>query len=460
MTSRTTSMPSGRLFNRNFSLILGGQSLAVLGCELYSVVLVLYLKQLTGSAAVLGITETMSFLPLVLLGPLAGTLVDRMSRKAVIVWSDALRGILLLLLFVCCLDRFLDMKTIDLGIVRLHFSSFPFPVYAVVAGTLLLGVVDTAFNAALVVVTPEILRKEDIQKGNSIFQGVEGALGMIGNALGGLFFAVFGGALAFLVRGLSHLAAAVAGLFLSIPHKPAGAGQAFSYRGFLREGQEGFRFIWANKGLRNQTIVYMLSNLLFPMVMLALPFLITDEMKLDDAWYGYLMSVITLSSIVGYLAFGALRTTRKQNYAAICWTFFIKALVFLLLSLTTNTPSVFALFAVLFSCMAVSRLINTSLKQIVIPEEIRGRVFGTDNSINGALIPVCYAVGGIAVDLLKQNISLLFFIVFVFYSVLAVVFVTSGSIREFYLASSPDGEQPPVPSRSMTETIARQPSPK
>lgn len=86
------SMPFARPFNRDFSLIIAGQSLCVLGTELYSVVLVPYLKQITGSAAVLGVTEMLAFLPLVLLGPLAGALVDRTSRKAVIVWSDVLRG--------------------------------------------------------------------------------------------------------------------------------------------------------------------------------------------------------------------------------------------------------------------------------------------------------------------------------------------------------------------------------
>lgn len=446
-------MPADRLFNRNFNLILFGQSLSVLGTELFAVVLVLYLKQLTGSASVLGVTEMLSFLPLVLLGPLAGALVDRTSRKAVVVWGEVLRGLLLIMLCICSLDSFPGLKTIDPGSAQVRFSTFPLPVYAVFAVTLLLGVVDSAFNSAMNVITPEILRAEDIQKGNSLFQGIEGTLGMIGNALGGILFATLGAAWVFLIRGLSHLSAAFAGLFLSISHKSTGPGQVFSYTGFLGEVREGFRFIWENKGLRNMTIISMVSNLFFPMVILALPFLIADVMKLSDAFYGYLMSVITLSSIVGYLVFGSLRTTGKQNYRVICGIFFAKALVFLLLSITTNVWLVFLLFAVLFSSMAISRLINTSLKQIVIPAELRGRVFGTENSINGALVPVSFAFGGLIIDLLQKNTSLLFFIIFVLFAVLAVLFASSGTIRRFYLPAATSAGPASLQSTSMTETI-------
>ena len=86
--------PAERLFNKNFNLILAGQGTALLGSTLYYVVLVLFLKHMTGSAAMIGVVELLAFLPWVLLGPLAGALVDRADLKTVIVWSYALRGLL------------------------------------------------------------------------------------------------------------------------------------------------------------------------------------------------------------------------------------------------------------------------------------------------------------------------------------------------------------------------------
>ena len=89
---------AGRLLNRNFTLILSGRSAVILCNSLYAVVLVLYLKRMTGSASILGMMQLLAFLPCVLLGPFAGALVDRTSLKTVIVTSYALRGLLMLLL--------------------------------------------------------------------------------------------------------------------------------------------------------------------------------------------------------------------------------------------------------------------------------------------------------------------------------------------------------------------------
>lgn len=425
---------SGRLFNRNFSIIITGQCAALLGNAIYSVVLVLYLKRLTESATVLGVVELLAFLPWILLGPFAGTLVDRVNRKTVIVWSYFLRGILMMTLSVFSLDYFTGLKVIDVGITGFHFTSFPFIVYAVFCVTACMGIIDSTFSAALNSIIPTILTKENVQKGNSLFQGAGGVLAMVGNALGGIFFTVLGGTLAFMINGLSYLSAAFASMFLSVRRgNRKTTPVASSFKGFIGETKEGFEFICANKGLRNMTIVYTLSNLFFPAVMLALPFMVEDVMKLGNVYYGYLLSILTLSSIVGYFVFGMFRTTEKQNYAVICGIFFVEAMLFLFLSLTTNVVLVFGSLALLSLCMAVSRLINTSLKQKVIPEALRGRVFGTLDSVNGGLAPLSFALSGVIIDVLNKNILLLFFIISMVYGLLAVAFVLNGPIRQFYL---------------------------
>ncbi|NLT24252.1 MAG: MFS transporter [Syntrophorhabdus sp.] len=418
--------PSERLFNRNFTVMIGGQCVALLGSALYSVVLILYLKQMTGSATVLGIVELLAFLPWVVMGPLAGTFVDRANRRSVILWSYFVRSALMLALFFVTVNGAAGLTTL---------GPFPVAVYAVFVVTACMGIIDSVFNAALNSIIPVVLPKEKVQKGNSLFQGAGGVLAMAGNALGGIFFTVLGGALAFLVNGVSYLCAALWTGFMSLTDARPGKKTSFSCAEFAAETKEGFRFIWGNRGLRDQTIVYTLSNLFFPMVMLALPFLVEDVMRLKGSYYGYLMSMLTLSSIIAYFVFGALKTSNRQNYAVICVLFFIEAAIFLFISFARNTVIVFALFSILSGCMAISRLINTSLKQKVIPDKLRGRVFGTLDSINGALAPLSFAVGGVVIDLLNKNLFILFFVIFAVYTVLAVVFVLSRSIRHFYLDS-------------------------
>ncbi len=426
--------PSDRLFNRNFTLFFAGQSAAFFGSTLYYVVLVLYLKKITGSATIIGVVELLAFLPWVLLGPFAGTLVDKTSRKTVIIWSYFLRSILMVLLFIFSLDYFFGLKMIDIGVAQFHFSSsFPFTLYIVFCVTLCMGIIDSAFNAALYSIIPLILKIDKIQKGNSLLQGSSGLLAMIGNALGGVFFSAFGGTLAFLLNGITYLSAAFSSLFITLEQKDSEKRYSTSYRSFIKDVKEGLLFIWANKGLRNQTIVYTLSNLFFPAVMIMLPFLVEDVMKLGEAYYGYLLSILTMSSIAGYFVYGMLKTTEKQNYIVICGVFILEAILFLFLSFSMNVYLVFGLLSLISVCMAVSRLINTSIKQKVIPEELRGRVFGTLDSINGGLVPLSLAGSGIVIDLLNKNILLIFFFIFIIYSVLALFFVLSRPIKNFYL---------------------------
>ena len=168
--------------------------------------------------------------------------------------------------------------------------------------------------------------------------------------------------------------------------------------------------------------------------MLSLPFLVEDVLHLKSAYYGYLLSMLTLSSIAGYFFFGLFNTTEKQNYRVICSIFLIEALLFLFLSRSANVVSVFLLLSLLSLCMAVSRLINTSLKQKVIPEDLRGRVFGTLDSINGGLAPLSFVLSGIAIDLTGKNIMMLFSFIFGIYALLAIAFVLDRSIRRFYLS--------------------------
>jgi len=426
--------PSDKLFNRNFTLFFAGQNAALFGSTLYYVVLVLYLKKITGSATIIGVVELLAFLPWVLLGPFAGTLVDRVSRKKVLVWSYFLRGMLMLLLFIFSLDYFFGLKMIDFGVAQFQFSpSFPFTLYAVFGVTFCMGIIDSAFNAALYSIVPLVLSIDKIQKGNSLLQGSSGLLAMIGNALGGLFFSFLGGTLAFLLNGITYLSAAFSSSFITLEQEKSEKRTSTSYRSFIRDVKKGFRFIWANRGLRNQTAVYTLSNLLFPAVMISLPFLVEDVMQLGEAYYGYLLGILTMSSIAGYFVYGMLNTTEKQNYVAICVVFIIEAILFLLLSFTLNVFLVFGLLALLSVCMAVSRLINTSIRQKMIPEELRGRVFGTLDSINGGLVPLSLAMSGVVIDLLNKNITLLFFFIFIIYTALALFFVLNRPIRDFYL---------------------------
>jgi len=85
-----------------FFTIWGGQAISLFGSRLVQFALIWWLTQETGSATVLAIATLIGLLPVVLLGPFAGALVDRWKRRQVILIADtaiALATILLAYLF-------------------------------------------------------------------------------------------------------------------------------------------------------------------------------------------------------------------------------------------------------------------------------------------------------------------------------------------------------------------------
>jgi MFS family permease len=79
-----------------FSLLLFGLLLSKLGTSIYMLSLPWLAYDLTGSSLILGSVFAVEMLPYILLMPFGGVLIDKMSRKKIMIVSDVLRCIVLL----------------------------------------------------------------------------------------------------------------------------------------------------------------------------------------------------------------------------------------------------------------------------------------------------------------------------------------------------------------------------
>jgi DHA3 family macrolide efflux protein-like MFS transporter len=96
------SATDGRRWKIPFFTIWGGQALSIIGSQLVQFALIWYLTVETGSATVLATASLVAMLPGVVLGPFVGTLVDRWSRRRIMILADgsiALATVGLALLF-------------------------------------------------------------------------------------------------------------------------------------------------------------------------------------------------------------------------------------------------------------------------------------------------------------------------------------------------------------------------
>src|SRR5262249_25029060 len=85
-----------KLLNRSFVLLWLGQAVSQLGSQVYVIAMVFWIKRATGSARVIGSMLMVSGILNIILSGVGGAFADRHSRRKIIIYSDAVRGILVL----------------------------------------------------------------------------------------------------------------------------------------------------------------------------------------------------------------------------------------------------------------------------------------------------------------------------------------------------------------------------
>src|SRR5690606_38035488 len=89
-------------WKRPFFQVWIGQAFSLLGSQLVQFALIWYLTRETGSATVLATATLVAMLPMILVGPFAGSVVDRSARKRIMIVADSVIALatgLLALLF-------------------------------------------------------------------------------------------------------------------------------------------------------------------------------------------------------------------------------------------------------------------------------------------------------------------------------------------------------------------------
>ncbi|HEX8286957.1 MAG TPA: MFS transporter [Pyrinomonadaceae bacterium] len=174
--------------NRNFRNLLWGQVVSELG-NWFNFIAGLGLVRLVSDASptAAGILFICRILPFALFSPIAGTFVDRFSRRTVMIWSDLIRAaVALMFLFVTSAE--------NLWIAYVSMS--------------LLSALGAFFEGAKNATTPNLTGKEGLLAGTALIFSSRFLLMAIGSALGGWAAAIFGYQVAFVINAVSFLISA------------------------------------------------------------------------------------------------------------------------------------------------------------------------------------------------------------------------------------------------------------
>jgi MFS family permease len=384
-----------RLWNKNFFLLWQGQFVSLLGSQAFSIAMMFWIKHQTGSASLMGLLMTLVHLPIVILGPFAGTVADNYSRRKIIILCDVLAGIPVL--FLAAMLFFIPEKT-NVILVCMF-----------VVG-LLLGAIRSFFNPAIAAAIPDIVPRERVAAANSLNQTSVQVSTIIGQGLGGYLFMVLGAPLLILIDGITYLFSALSESFITIPQALPGKSRVWREKliQFRKDTFKGLKVVWGNTGMRALFFVAAFLNFFMMPIIVLLPFYVEDFLQVTSDWYGYLLAGFGFGSLLGYGVAGAVKVSGKRRSRSVITAMI--TLNVLIASLSLANISLLAL-AVWFVIGAVNGFININiitLLQISVSSEMRGRIFGLLTTLGAGLTPIGLGLGGVVADLVQRDIPLIY----------------------------------------------------
>lgn len=361
------------LRERDFARLWSGQAISNAGDWVNYVALTALVYDLTGSAWMVAVLRACHAVPLLIVGPFAGVLVDRWNRKVTLVIVDVIRAGLVLLFPLVH----------DVGSIFLITIAF--------------NVVSTLFAPAKNALIPAIVSRERLLTANSLSSTTQNMAMVIGPALGGLILAGSGTATAFYVDSASFVVSAVAIASMVVAGRPPSQQPGEQRTSPWQEMATGLRFTWSKLDVRNVlllevglTLGWGCINVLAVVIASALPGGGPTE-------YGLLLASIGAGSLLAALLIGAFGTAWPMGR--------LFPLGFLLISVgvATLAESRLLLAACLGYFLAGSGRVAievsaTTIYQNSVPDGLRGRVFALRYTVTHMSILAANQAAGLITD--------------------------------------------------------------
>jgi len=368
--------------NRGFTYLYFGGLVSISGSTITSLILVWLIYTETESALAITYMGIASILPTITIGLLAGVVVDRFDRRILMIASDLVRA--------CA------VAAVPLVLI---WRGFSLPLILVVVA--IVGLFSTVFRPATNSLLPRLVPAKSVQDANGVISASNSVVQMISNALGGVLIGLAGVLLGLFYNTITYVISAVM-IFLIVvpPHLNNGPTQKSS---FWDDFKDGLRYISKNKPVLETTISSTVLNFFATMVGSFFVVYVTTYLNESGTFFGFLVAALGLGLAGGSLIIGRLNTVAYAGRLFILGSagFGLGTLVLTWVGTPEFAVVVVALMGI---CLGLINTTFFSLMQLVVPNEILGRVLSVDEVGSFAAIPL----GQIAAGLLISSSGIVF----------------------------------------------------
>jgi len=357
-----------KVWNKNFVMFVAGWELSMIGSSLLRFVLPLYLLVETGSPALMGKVLALSFIPMIVVGPFGGVAADRLDKRKLLALINVGLALAVLAYVLISGDFDLVVATVLMLFVLFIFESF--------------------LNPAVEAAVPTLVPVDKLEQANSATFLLSQFSSIGAPMMGGLVLSRFG-MLPILVMSTGlYLLAGIVKYMTKIPYsKPESSGKWFSLIG--SDIRDALRFMTQKKPAvgRLSLISMVLGIVLYPIMTVALPILLTGYFGQVETAVGLMQGVVVLGGTVGVFLIGALgdRVTIKLARPLL----FVPALVLVPASLAfilgnsqlLSYVAIVATIFVIFAMVTIFGIVTWSWLASNTPEHLLGKVISLDLSL-------------------------------------------------------------------------------
>ncbi|MCP2032869.1 MFS family permease [Okibacterium sp. HSC-33S16] len=374
--------------NRDFRLLLAGQTTSQLGAQVSGVAIpLLAVITLDASPIELGLVTASSTVAFALIGLPAGAWLDRWRKLPVLVASDLVRALLLATIPLAALLGVLTMAHL-------------------IVVSLLTGFARVFFDVGYQSYVPTVLGKERVLAGNSFMETIRASGQVVGPGLGGGLVALFGAASVVLIQAVTF--AMSAACLLGIRTREAAIPVPSNRPRLSSQIVEGLVFVGRNRILRATALASAAGNFSFAISSAVTFIFLSRTLELSPFVIGLIVAVGSVAAMAG-AALTPL-VSRRVGSVRIIWLSLVVTGPLAVLTPLAQPGWAVILVAVAMAAGELGQIVyavtNVSLRQRLCPDDMLSRVNATMRVLIMGLFPLGAVVGGLLGELVGLRATL------------------------------------------------------
>jgi MFS family permease len=273
---------------RNFRLFFGGQTISLVGTWMTRVATSWLVYRLTGSALLLGAVSFCGQIPSFLFAPFAGVWVDRLDRRQVLLWTQAVSMVQSLLLAALTLSGHITIRWIlILNIVQGIVNAFDMPGRQ----SFMIQMVDN---------------RADLSNAIAINSSMVNMARLVGPSIAGMIIAATSEGWCFLIDGVSYIAVLFSLLAMRIHPLPARPRTGSTFHEF----HEGWTYVTGFIPIRTILTLFAVVSLMGMPFVVLMPIFAVQVLHGGPHTLGFLMGAMGVGALVSALSLAARKTVR------------------------------------------------------------------------------------------------------------------------------------------------------